>query len=170
MVVLGVLVLVGGGWSLLALLGRHQVEATWSAPVRCTGAEVRTVSQGGARIDVRPGMRCVVSTVVRNDGWWPVTVERLDLPGMGPRGGVPARLLDGAGDVVAGQVSVEERVGPGSSLDVESVLVFREGACATGTTTFVGFPGVRVSSLALPGDLRPPESLLLRGVSDDCSP
>lgn len=176
-------VLAAGGWVWIADAQRDRVSVTWSGPVTCTGTDLVRAEAAGAPVRAArlvPGMACKVAVQVRNDGWFPVALEQVVLPTMGPGGGaaVQVRRLDGqtpvpgSADAVDATFAREATLRPTQTDDFVVRFTFRpEGCTAPGTLLVEGLPEVTVSALGLAEDRSGEETAAFRGTrrSDACS-
>lgn len=178
-----VVVLAAGTWVWVADAQRDHTSVTWSGPVTCTGTDlVRVRLDGGPVRAMRlvPGMACTVAVRVRNDGWFPVSVEQVVLPYMGPEGGaaVQVRRLDGqradpgATDAIDATFTRQATLRPTQTDDFVVRFTFRPDGCTAPGTMFVrGLPEVTVSALGLAERRSAEETAAFRGTrkSDACS-
>ena len=126
---------------------------TVSGP-ECEGASTRIRSLGfdpAIRVDtmrVEPGMRCVYTVRVVNDGPFTVHLDRAVLPFLGARGGgvvkaLPPVVLRTAGtDDIDASVRLDRDLRPGASTDFSVPVGFRARGCNDGTTWVQDWPSV----------------------------
>lgn len=107
-------------------------------------------------LTVTPSTRCVVQVRVRNDGTFPVHLERAAAPLLGPSGGAvlrgrvqvpgqPGQIDDPADDDASSLL--DRDLSAGRSTGFRIVLEFRDDGCTAGRTIMRDWALVRFSSL-----------------------
>lgn len=164
-------------WVILSAVERRNVDISWAGPVTCKGTEVRNQRLDGHRVPVVPmreSMDCTLRVRVTSHAQWPVRLERVVLPYLGPSGRAAIRSLELAGHPVRRKhavdaiFDVDHTLRPGATREIDIHMEFRPGGCNSpgSVTTLNDLPTIRVSSLGRSGIQAAEEIFAVRGTTD----
>lgn len=141
-----------GAWLWGSQHGADRVTVAWSpSSPTCQGTQVDR--RDAPVIEAVPGMRCVITVRVRNDGPFPVHVGTATAPVVGVRTGAVVST-DNAdppqADGLDASFTLDRTLAPGRAMTFDIVTVFHPAGCNnSGTMRVARWPQIDVSSLGL---------------------